>query len=89
MFKISQGMEIERPAAVVWPYLAALEQVPLWEHGILDVKQNERAPPSGCGSRPGGSTRARLRTSTATSGSSRKGTSSLRPSGAVLMSSRS
>lgn len=44
MFKISQGMEIERPAAVVWPYLAALEQVPLWEHGILDVKQIDQGP---------------------------------------------
>jgi hypothetical protein len=44
VFKISQGMEIERPAAVVWPYLAALEQVPLWEHGILDVKQIDQGP---------------------------------------------
>ena len=44
MFKISQGMEIERPAAVVWPYLAALEQVPLWEHGILDVRQVDQGP---------------------------------------------
>ncbi len=44
MFRISQGMEIERPAEVVWPYLAALEQVPLWEHGIIDVKQIDRGP---------------------------------------------
>jgi hypothetical protein len=45
VFKISQGMEIERPAAaVVWTYLAALEQVPLWEHGILDVKQIDHGP---------------------------------------------
>jgi carbon monoxide dehydrogenase subunit G len=39
VFKISQDVEIDRPAEVVWPYLAALEQVPLWEHGIVDVKQ--------------------------------------------------
>lgn len=45
MFKISQGMEIERPAAVVWPYLAALEQVPLWEHGILHVTKVDPGSP--------------------------------------------
>jgi carbon monoxide dehydrogenase subunit G len=44
VFKISQAMEIERPAEVVWPYLAALEQVPLWEHGIIDVKQIDQGP---------------------------------------------
>jgi len=44
VFKLSQGMEIERPAEIVWPYLAALEQVPLWEHGILDVKQVDPGP---------------------------------------------
>lgn len=44
MFRISQGMEIERPAELVWPYLAALEQVPLWEHGIIDVKQVDQGP---------------------------------------------
>ena len=44
MFRISQDMEIERPAEIVWPYLAALEQVPLWEHGILDVKQIDQGP---------------------------------------------
>ena len=26
MFKISQGKEIERPAEVVWPYLARLRR---------------------------------------------------------------
>ncbi len=44
MFKISQGMEIERSAEVVWPYLAALEQVPLWEHGIIGVRQVDPGP---------------------------------------------
>ena len=38
MFRFSESLEIERPASEVWPYLAALEQVPLWEHGILDVR---------------------------------------------------
>ncbi len=45
MFRLSEGMEIERPAATVWPYLKALEQVPLWEHGILHVKQVDPGPP--------------------------------------------
>lgn len=27
------------PADVVWPYLVAFEQVPLWEHGVLEVRQ--------------------------------------------------
>jgi hypothetical protein len=44
MFSISQDIEIERPAEIVWPYLAALEQVPLWEHGILEVKQIDPGP---------------------------------------------
>ena len=38
MFSFRQSLELERPAEAVWPYLAALEQVPLWEHGILDVR---------------------------------------------------
>ena len=38
MFQFSESLEIERPASVVWPYLAALEQVPRWEHGILEVQ---------------------------------------------------
>jgi len=38
MFSFSQSLELERPSEAVWPYLAALEQVPLWEHGVLDVR---------------------------------------------------
>jgi hypothetical protein len=38
MFSFRQSLEIERPSEAVWPYLAALEQVPLWEHGILEVR---------------------------------------------------
>jgi len=44
VFTFSQSLEIERLAEIVWPYLAALEQVPLWEHGILDVKQVDDGP---------------------------------------------
>jgi hypothetical protein len=77
-------MQIQRPAEVVWPYLAALEQVPLREHGILDVRQVDPGPLFvGIGSRPGGSARALPPTSTGTSGSSRWGTSYLRPCGAA------
>jgi len=39
MYTFSQSIEIERPAEVVWPYLAALEQVGTWEEGVgpIDV----------------------------------------------------
>ena len=30
---------MDHPASVVWPYLLAFEQVPLWEHGVLEVRQ--------------------------------------------------
>jgi len=38
MFHFGESLEIERPASTVWSYLAALEQVPTWEHGILEVR---------------------------------------------------
>jgi uncharacterized membrane protein len=38
VFQFSESLEIERPASEVWPYLAAIEQVPTWEHGILEVR---------------------------------------------------
>jgi hypothetical protein len=37
MFSISQDMEIERCAEIVWPCLASLEQVPFWAiESLLD-----------------------------------------------------
>jgi carbon monoxide dehydrogenase subunit G len=45
MFELSQSLEIDRPAAQVWPYLIAFEQVPLWEHGVVEVRQVTPGPP--------------------------------------------
>jgi len=39
VFRLSQSVEFAWPADVVWPYLIALEQVPLWEQGVLEVLQ--------------------------------------------------
>ena len=39
MYRVTQTIEIDRPASEVWPYLIAFEQVPLWEHGIAEVRQ--------------------------------------------------
>ena len=39
MFRFSQSLQIDRPSTQVWPYLIAFEQVPLWEHGIVEVRQ--------------------------------------------------
>ena len=38
-FKITEAIDIERPAAVVWPYLIAFEQVPTWEENVVEVRQ--------------------------------------------------
>jgi carbon monoxide dehydrogenase subunit G len=45
MFSFSQSLEIDRPATEVWQYLIAFEQVPLWEHGIVEVRQITPGPP--------------------------------------------
>ena len=39
MVTLSQSMSFEWPASVVWEYLVAFEQVPHWEHGVLEVRQ--------------------------------------------------
>jgi hypothetical protein len=39
MFRFSQSLQIDHPAALVWTYVVAFEQVPLWEHGIVEVRQ--------------------------------------------------
>jgi hypothetical protein len=44
-FRFSQSRAFDRSASEVWPYLIAFEQVPLWEHGILEVRQVSPGPP--------------------------------------------
>lgn len=39
MYRVRQSIQVDRPASDVWPYLIAFEQVPLWEHGIVEVRQ--------------------------------------------------
>ncbi len=45
MFRFSQSLPIDCPAARVWTYLVAFEQVPLWEHGVVEVRQVTQGPP--------------------------------------------
>ena len=39
MFSFSESLDFDWPAPVVWSYLIALEDVPLWEDGVLEVRQ--------------------------------------------------
>jgi hypothetical protein len=39
MFSFSESMDLDWPASVVWSFLIALEDVPLWEEGVLEVRQ--------------------------------------------------
>jgi hypothetical protein len=39
VFRLSESVEFAWPAEQVWPYLIALEQVPLWEQGVVEVRQ--------------------------------------------------
>lgn len=39
MFRFSQSLEFDHAADRVWPYLIAFERVPLWERGVLEVRQ--------------------------------------------------
>lgn len=43
-FDVSQSIEIDRRAHEVWPYLIAFEQVPLWEHGVVEARQVTPGP---------------------------------------------
>jgi hypothetical protein len=45
VFRFSQDLAIDYPAARVWTYLVAFEQVPLWEHGVVEVRQVSQGPP--------------------------------------------
>jgi hypothetical protein len=46
VFRFSQSLRIDRPAELVWQYLVAFEQVPLWEQGVLEVRQLSPGPPA-------------------------------------------
>jgi hypothetical protein len=39
MFSFSESMDFDWPAHIVWSYLIAFEDVPLWEEGVLEVRQ--------------------------------------------------
>lgn len=39
MFSFSSSLRIDYPANVIWAYLVAFEQVPLWERGVVEVRQ--------------------------------------------------
>ena len=39
MTHVAMSMAFAWPAARVWPYLIAFEQVPLWERGVLEVRR--------------------------------------------------
>ena len=39
MFWFSSSLRIDYPANVLWAYLVAFEQVPPWEHGVVEVRQ--------------------------------------------------
>ena len=45
MFEIRQSALLDHPADVVWAYLVAFEQVPGWEHGVLEVRRLADGPP--------------------------------------------
>ena len=38
MFHVEEQIVVDRPAGVVWPYLIAFEQVPLWEQDVVEVR---------------------------------------------------
>lgn len=46
MFRFSQSLRVDRPAELVWRHLVAFEQVPLWERGVLEVRQITPGPPA-------------------------------------------
>jgi hypothetical protein len=45
MFRLSESTTLNHRAAIVWPYLVAFEQIPLWEHGVLAVRRKADGPP--------------------------------------------
>jgi uncharacterized protein YndB with AHSA1/START domain len=46
MFSFSQSLQIDHPAVLVWTYLVAFEQVPLWERGMVEVRQVTTGTPT-------------------------------------------
>jgi uncharacterized protein YndB with AHSA1/START domain len=45
MTVLEQSRDMPFPAPLVWTYLIALEQVPLWEHGVPEVRFVSGGPP--------------------------------------------
>jgi hypothetical protein len=45
-FHLREHIDIDRPAAVVWPYLIAFEQIPTWEEGVVSVRQLTAGEPA-------------------------------------------
>jgi hypothetical protein len=39
VFSFSSSLRIDYPANVIWAYLVAFEQVPLWERGVVEERQ--------------------------------------------------
>jgi uncharacterized protein YndB with AHSA1/START domain len=39
LISFSQEFEFDRPAEDVWPYLIALEKMPLWADGVVEIRQ--------------------------------------------------
>jgi Polyketide cyclase / dehydrase and lipid transport len=45
VFSFSSSLQIDYPAELIWTYLVAFEQVPLWERGVVEVRQVTPGPP--------------------------------------------
>lgn len=39
VFSFGSSLRIDYPANLIWAYLVAFEQVPLWERGVVEVRQ--------------------------------------------------
>ena len=46
MFELEEARSIDRPAAEVWAVLVDFPNVPLWEDGVLDVRQTSEGRPA-------------------------------------------
>ena len=46
MFKLDEARSIDRPAAEVWDVLVDFPNVPLWEDGVLEVRQTSDGRPA-------------------------------------------
>jgi uncharacterized protein YndB with AHSA1/START domain len=46
MFKLDEARSIDRPAGEVWAVLVDFQNVPLWEDGVLEVRQTSDGRPA-------------------------------------------